>query len=117
MRDRSLLARDPALTPLVPPSAPQVNSPKRDWIGFQIVVSVGMGILYAAPQFPILASLPTSKTAHALSFFTFVRPARSLSVVSARSTDQPPPSLRSAPSARSGASLCVLRLCRAAPPV
>lgn len=51
----------------------QVNSPMRDWIGFQFIVSVGMGILYAAPQFPILASLPTSKTAHALSFFTFVR--------------------------------------------
>lgn len=50
----------------------KVNSPKKDWVGFQIVVSVGMGIIYAAPQFPILASLPVSQTAHALSFFTFV---------------------------------------------
>jgi hypothetical protein len=64
----------PLLTSAASTYAFQVNSPTRDWIGFQLIVSVGMGILYAAPQFPILASLPTSKTAHALSFFTFVRP-------------------------------------------
>jgi hypothetical protein len=52
----------PLLTSAASTYAFQVNSPTRDWI------------LYAAPQFPILASLPTSKTAHALSFFTFVRP-------------------------------------------
>jgi hypothetical protein len=64
----------PLLTSAASTYVLQVNSPTRDWIGFQLIVSVGMGVLYAAPQFPILASLPTSKTAHALSFFTFVRP-------------------------------------------
>lgn len=49
------------------------DSPKSQQIGFQIVIGIGLGILYAAPQFPILAPLPITETAHALALFSFVR--------------------------------------------
>ncbi|KAG9044555.1 hypothetical protein FS837_007960 [Tulasnella sp. UAMH 9824] len=49
------------------------SSNKGMYIGFQIIEGFGIGILYTAPQFPILAPIPVTETAHALAFFTFVR--------------------------------------------
>lgn len=43
------------------------------WVGFQVVVSAGIGLLFPAPVFPILAPLPVERTASALAFFAFVR--------------------------------------------
>ncbi|KAG8913329.1 hypothetical protein FRC01_004594, partial [Tulasnella sp. 417] len=51
----------------------KVSTPKAQWVGFQIIEGVGLGILYAAPTFPILAPLPVSENAHALAFFAFVK--------------------------------------------
>lgn len=50
-----------------------VASPKSQRIGFQIIIGIGLGILYAAPQFAVLAPLPISESAHALALFSFVR--------------------------------------------
>lgn len=44
-----------------------------EWVGFQLIEGVGVGILFAATTFPILAALPISETAHALALFTFIR--------------------------------------------
>lgn len=43
------------------------------YIGSQIPLGVGLGIVWIGTQFPILAPLPYSNNAHALAFFTFVR--------------------------------------------
>ncbi|KAG8899736.1 hypothetical protein FRB99_006465 [Tulasnella sp. 403] len=51
----------------------KATTPKGQWVGFQLVEGVGLGILFTAPQFPILAAVPVTETAHALAFFTFVR--------------------------------------------
>ncbi|KAF7335625.1 putative iron permease [Mycena venus] len=49
------------------------DSSKSTYIGFQVVLGVGLGIIWISTQFPILAPLPFSNNAHALAFFTFVR--------------------------------------------
>ncbi|KAJ7464563.1 iron permease [Mycena latifolia] len=49
------------------------DSSRSTWIGFQVVLGVGLGIIWIGTQFPILAPLPFSNNAHALAFFTFVR--------------------------------------------
>ncbi|KIO20593.1 hypothetical protein M407DRAFT_29798 [Tulasnella calospora MUT 4182] len=51
----------------------KISTPKAQWVGFQIIEGIGLGILNAAPTFPVLAPLPISENAHALAFFTFVR--------------------------------------------
>ncbi|KAG8894281.1 hypothetical protein FRC00_009199 [Tulasnella sp. 408] len=51
----------------------KVSSPVSAWIGYQIIEGIGFGILYGAPQFPILASVNISESAHALALFVFVR--------------------------------------------
>ncbi|KZT52010.1 iron permease [Calocera cornea HHB12733] len=43
------------------------------WVGYQVVVSLGIGVLYPLTTFPVLAPLPISKNAHALAFFIFMR--------------------------------------------
>lgn len=50
-----------------------VHSPKSWQIGFQIVSGIGLGLVYAAPTYPILAPLPITKSAHAIALFAFVR--------------------------------------------
>lgn len=51
----------------------KVSSPVGAWVGYQIIEGIGFGILYGAPQFPILASVNISESAHALALFVFVR--------------------------------------------
>ena len=49
------------------------HSSRAAYIGSQIPLAVGLGIVWISTQFPILAPLPFSNSAHALSFFTFIR--------------------------------------------
>ncbi len=49
------------------------KSPAKMYIGFQIPLGVGLGILWISSQFPILAPLPFSNSAYALAFWIFVR--------------------------------------------
>ncbi|KAI0742411.1 major facilitator superfamily domain-containing protein [Daedaleopsis nitida] len=51
----------------------QANSSTGQWVGFQIVVSAGTGVLFSSTVFPVLAPLPVSRTASALAFFSFTR--------------------------------------------
>ncbi|KZV73042.1 iron permease [Peniophora sp. CONT] len=43
------------------------------YIGCQIVLGIGLGIIWVATAFPILAPLPYSNNAHALAFYAFNR--------------------------------------------
>lgn len=49
------------------------NTARGTSIGFQIIAGAGIGILYSASYFPVLAPLPVSSNAYALSFFIFLR--------------------------------------------
>ncbi|KAL0947702.1 hypothetical protein HGRIS_013788 [Hohenbuehelia grisea] len=49
------------------------DSAKAKYIGYQIILGVGLGITWIGTQFPILAPLPYSNNAHALALFTFLR--------------------------------------------
>lgn len=49
------------------------NMPKSKWVGYQILEGLGIGIVFSSPKFAILAPLPVTESAHALSFFIFVR--------------------------------------------
>ncbi|KAI8969880.1 iron permease [Trametes punicea] len=49
------------------------DSSRAAYIGSQIPLAVGLGIVWISTQFPILAPLPFSNSAHALAFFIFVR--------------------------------------------
>lgn len=42
-------------------------------IGYQIILGLGIGVLFSLTYVPILAPLPTSATAKALSFYIYVR--------------------------------------------
>ena len=49
------------------------DTPKGQWVGFQIIEGFGLGFLYPGPTYPIQAPLPVTQTAHALALFVFVR--------------------------------------------
>ncbi|KAI0046869.1 iron permease [Auriscalpium vulgare] len=49
------------------------NSTRAQYIGYQVPLGAGLGIVWLSTQFPILAPLPFSNNAHALAFFTFIR--------------------------------------------
>ncbi|THG99353.1 hypothetical protein EW145_g7284 [Phellinidium pouzarii] len=51
----------------------KVDSNKGAGAGFQIFMAVGLGVLQAAPFFPILAPIDISLNPNALAFFMFVR--------------------------------------------
>ncbi|KAG8903877.1 hypothetical protein FRB99_002613 [Tulasnella sp. 403] len=51
----------------------RASTSKGEWVGFQLIEGVGMGILYSVTTFPVLAALPLNETAHALAVFTFLR--------------------------------------------
>ncbi|KAK0421857.1 iron permease [Armillaria borealis] len=43
------------------------------WVGYQLIVSAGSGLVFSAPVFPLLAPQPISRTASALALFAFTR--------------------------------------------
>ncbi|KAJ7122881.1 iron permease [Mycena epipterygia] len=43
------------------------------WVGYQVVVSIGVGMIFSAPVFPLLAPLPNNRAASALALFSFTR--------------------------------------------
>ncbi|KAJ6498325.1 major facilitator superfamily domain-containing protein [Mycena vulgaris] len=49
------------------------NTSRGTSIGFQIIIGLGIGILYSAAYFPVLAPLPVTANSWALSFFIFIR--------------------------------------------
>ncbi|KAF4564674.1 hypothetical protein EYR40_010842 [Pleurotus pulmonarius] len=49
------------------------DSAQGKYIGYEVIVGIGLGITWISTQFPILAPLPYSNNAHALAFFTFLR--------------------------------------------
>ncbi|KAG8927326.1 hypothetical protein FRC01_007661 [Tulasnella sp. 417] len=49
------------------------SSSKAEWVGYQVIEGLGLGLLFTASEFPVLAPLPVTETAHALAFYTFVR--------------------------------------------
>ncbi|KAL4241388.1 MFS transporter superfamily protein [Abortiporus biennis] len=51
----------------------RADSPTGKWVGYQIIVTIGTGIIYVCTIFPVLAPLPVSRTATALAFFAFIR--------------------------------------------
>ncbi|KAI0637536.1 iron permease [Trametes polyzona] len=51
----------------------RADSSTAQWVGFQFLMSVGTGIIYASTIFAILAPLPISRNASALAFYTFCR--------------------------------------------
>ncbi|KZT60039.1 MFS general substrate transporter [Calocera cornea HHB12733] len=51
------------------------DSTTAQWVGYQVVASTGVGILWSSTEFPVLAPLTTEQNAQALSFFAFVHTA------------------------------------------
>jgi MFS family permease len=49
------------------------STPKREWVPLPIPFSIGIGLLYAATVFPVLAPLPPALAGQALAFLVFVR--------------------------------------------
>ncbi|KAH8823750.1 major facilitator superfamily domain-containing protein [Flagelloscypha sp. PMI_526] len=49
------------------------NSRTAEWAGYQIVSSIGLGILFSATIWPVLAPLPVERVASSLAFYTFMR--------------------------------------------
>ena len=41
--------------------------------GFEVLAGVGIGIVYVAAYFPVLAPIPITKSTPALAFYTFLR--------------------------------------------
>lgn len=50
-----------------------VSSPKVAWVLLPIPFAIGIGLLFAATTFPVLAPLPPSLAGQALAFLVFVR--------------------------------------------
>ncbi|KAJ7848947.1 major facilitator superfamily domain-containing protein [Mycena olivaceomarginata] len=44
-----------------------------EWVGYQVLGAAGLGVLFSAPIFPILAPFPTNRAASALALFSFTR--------------------------------------------
>ncbi|EJU01313.1 iron permease [Dacryopinax primogenitus] len=42
------------------------------WVGYQVLTSTGLGVLWISTQFPVLAPQPASQNANALAFLSFV---------------------------------------------
>ncbi|TCD68656.1 hypothetical protein EIP91_010177 [Steccherinum ochraceum] len=49
------------------------NTSRAKSIGFQILAGTGIGIMYSAAYFPVLAPLPVTQNAYALSGYVFIR--------------------------------------------
>ncbi|KAJ7644807.1 iron permease [Roridomyces roridus] len=51
----------------------RTDSSVAEWAVFQVIPAMGIGILFIAPVFPLLASLPTDRAASVLALFSFTR--------------------------------------------
>ncbi|CDO74981.1 hypothetical protein BN946_scf184945.g53 [Trametes cinnabarina] len=51
----------------------KADSPTSMWAGFQVITAAGLGIIWGATIFPILASIPVSRMAAAIGFYGFLR--------------------------------------------
>ncbi|BGP49770.1 hypothetical protein JCM10450v2_005675 [Rhodotorula kratochvilovae] len=51
----------------------KADSSRNMWAGFTVIIGMGLGMLYAATNFPVLAPLKPSQQPHAITFFGFVR--------------------------------------------
>ncbi|THH32210.1 hypothetical protein EUX98_g1991 [Antrodiella citrinella] len=51
----------------------KADSNTGQWVGYQILVSIGTGLIFGGPMFAILAPLPVTSSAYALAFFQFLR--------------------------------------------
>ncbi|KAK0185168.1 MFS general substrate transporter [Armillaria mellea] len=51
----------------------QLDTSTGKWVGYQLIVSAGSGLVFSAPVFPLLAPQPISRTASALALFAFTR--------------------------------------------
>ena len=49
------------------------SSTRAQYIGYQVPLGMGLGIIWLSTQFAILAPLPVSNNAHAIAFYTFTR--------------------------------------------
>ncbi|KAF7343337.1 MFS domain-containing protein [Mycena venus] len=49
------------------------DSPISKWAGYQVVGAIGVGMIFTAPIFPLLAPLPNTRAASALALFSFTR--------------------------------------------
>ncbi|KAJ6527075.1 iron permease [Mycena capillaripes] len=49
------------------------NASTAKWVCYQIICALGVGPLFGAPMFPLLAPLPTNRAASALALFSFTR--------------------------------------------
>ncbi|KAH9933591.1 iron permease [Epithele typhae] len=51
----------------------KADSSTGEWVGFQIITAVGLGVIWATTVYPILAPLPVARSASALAFYNFAR--------------------------------------------
>lgn len=51
----------------------EADTSRGKYIGYQVLIGLGLGILMTTAFFPVLAPLPVSMNANALAFFMFVR--------------------------------------------
>lgn len=51
----------------------RADDPVAHAIGFEIITGAGIGAVYVATQFPVLAPIPVNMAPSALVFFTFLR--------------------------------------------
>ncbi|THH00030.1 hypothetical protein EW026_g2414 [Hermanssonia centrifuga] len=51
----------------------RANNSVAQWVGYQIVAAVGVGMLFSTTIFPVLAPLPVERTASAIAFLAFLR--------------------------------------------
>ncbi|KAI0648736.1 iron permease [Trametes meyenii] len=51
----------------------KADSSTGEWVGYQVITAVGVGIIWASTVFPILAPVPVTRTASALAFYNFCR--------------------------------------------
>ncbi|KAH8078743.1 iron permease [Cristinia sonorae] len=51
----------------------RADSRTAQWVGYQILVSIGVGLNFGGPMYAVLAPLPVTSSAYALAFFQFTR--------------------------------------------
>ncbi|KAI5478027.1 MFS multidrug transporter [Pseudohyphozyma bogoriensis] len=51
----------------------KVDSPQSAWVGYPVIIGIGIGILFAGTTFPVLAPLRPEQQPHAMAFHAFTR--------------------------------------------